>query len=1081
MLQMALGPEELSEDALLGDQMEKDVEAPPDDQDQQRQVSGKRLRRSDPLRTEIWEVIQKQAALAIERMRAMLEQLKADWEQSLQMPTTSKNDEMLRLLEVAGLSTVDQLEGFMEKSMRKSEKLMQVCEMVKSEEEEIIKAVAELTKRVETMGRQGAYGATVDEFNASRWDKFRNLRELVQGDTTQPFQSSPRAVALKTGMSMLCAIATRAAQRQMERQMHWPQLSMLTMKEGQSVAGFCLVLGKLAARAYPDFRQLAGWDGSYRMAEAIETALREETYEKVKEVALRLERSKQVVSKVANTRKLGGHHRNGPPLAVVGKESFRSRVRYEPQERSQEGVRTRVTVELETMRRAQIEQGNHQGNESTSLRCFKCGKQGHKARQCQECRKTELQTVIPNEPRGEQRRSFSALLNRLLCTSSVAEALGSGELFGKMSTAKIELMGMEVEALLDTGSETSIVPLELFRLARERQVDIDAFVERIPGVETVVRNASGEQMKFVDTIRMPVKLNGEICQVAFHVGSGLGVLVILGTNALKLFGIELRGVDGQPIEEKPVLANTKKREQTCETTRSTDTVSAVVQERVFLPPKALKKIKLSGSPGVKVFWSKDSMLSHGCCEISANGVAEIPVLDTSGESKVFQRAQIVGNFETEEVVPIKAMSDHEDMLDNSTTQCGDEGQRLELLKEILAKRNTLTPDEIPTDRLNLNFIDYDDYKHELLNSIQLAWESAKELNEEYRARKKDRYDTRCRVRPEKLPQVGDRVYVKAPYEKAASKYPKFCHEREGPFRVIESSENSAFFTNLLKNEEPIRIQHGQLIVLPPEIDDTPVRTKTKRTARVKKKCVQDRNVNAVCFRSGDDEDSAALSLFFTCPGQGRVNEQHEDYHCTVRGMTFGSVVPDEDDVISALPITSIYALARYFTIYENEPNMDSRRYLMADQLRVALSVAGAQKAYLFFKHKCEHVSRAFLGHDGSFVILTYGGGLKVGIEQLTDLVNARITYAKAHSWREVDIKGTKAPVLFALPAGFRCFQRVIKNINEYVKFLLYDGLEEVYRLVRAYPASRLFVFVSPATEMPVEAKEWNVLSATLAA
>ncbi|KAL6733081.1 hypothetical protein ANCDUO_00879 [Ancylostoma duodenale] len=88
---------------------------------------------------------------------------------------------------------------------------------------------------------------------------------------------------------------------------------------------------------------------------------------------------------------------------------------------------------------------------------------------------------------------------------------------------------MQVEALLDTGSETSIIPLALFKFARESKVDLDKYVKRIPTVDAVIRNASGDQMKFVDTIRMEVRLNGKQDLVAFHVGRGLDRLVILGT------------------------------------------------------------------------------------------------------------------------------------------------------------------------------------------------------------------------------------------------------------------------------------------------------------------------------------------------------------------------------------------------------------------------------------------------------------------------------------------------------------------------------------------------------------------------
>ena len=102
-------------------------------------------------------------------------------------------------------------------------------------------------------------------------------------------------------------------------------------------------------------------------------------------------------------------------------------------------------------------------------------------------------------------------------------------------------------------------------------------MERIPRVEAVIRNVSGEQMKFVDTIRMLVKFNGEQHRVAFHVGDGLGTLVILGTNALKLFGIELRGVNGHPFKKNPVAFGSKNVEQVPHGIRSTERKPAMIE------------------------------------------------------------------------------------------------------------------------------------------------------------------------------------------------------------------------------------------------------------------------------------------------------------------------------------------------------------------------------------------------------------------------------------------------------------------------------------------------------------------------
>ncbi|VDO80207.1 unnamed protein product [Heligmosomoides polygyrus] len=68
-------------------------------------------------------------------------------------------------------------------------------------------------------------------------------------------------------------------------------------------------------------------------------------------------------------------------------------------------------------------------------------------------------------------------------------------------TPREEVMGLKVKALLDTGSETSIAPLSVLKLAKDKDVDICKFVKRILGVEAVVRNASVEPMQFIDIIK----------------------------------------------------------------------------------------------------------------------------------------------------------------------------------------------------------------------------------------------------------------------------------------------------------------------------------------------------------------------------------------------------------------------------------------------------------------------------------------------------------------------------------------------------------------------------------------------------
>ncbi|VDO83545.1 unnamed protein product [Heligmosomoides polygyrus] len=53
------------------------------------------------------------------------------------------------------------------------------------------------------------------------------------------------------------------------------------------------------------------------------------------------------------------------------------------------------------------------------------------------------------------------------------------------------------------------------------------------------------------------------------------------------------------------------------------------------------------------------------------------------------------------------------------------------------------------------------------------------------------------------PKVGDRVHMKVPSEKQSSRNPKLANSWEGPYRVIESSDNSALLTFTQDNREPV--------------------------------------------------------------------------------------------------------------------------------------------------------------------------------------------------------------------------------------------------------------------------------------
>ncbi|KAL6723974.1 hypothetical protein Aduo_018914 [Ancylostoma duodenale] len=145
------------------------------------------------------------------------------------------------------------------------------------------------------------------------------------------------------------------------------------------------------------------------------------------------------------------------------------------------------------------------------VECHTCGKRGHMAKDCRF--KSVRQPEESTRPRGTNERqagSFSALVDKLVGSVSMSKEFHETRgLFGSTSLAPITVMDREDTALLDAGSETSIVPLSVFRDARADGVDLDVYVERIPKIKAIVHEASGVVMNFVDIIRMLMTLQGE--------------------------------------------------------------------------------------------------------------------------------------------------------------------------------------------------------------------------------------------------------------------------------------------------------------------------------------------------------------------------------------------------------------------------------------------------------------------------------------------------------------------------------------------------------------------------------------------
>ncbi|KAK6056056.1 retroviral aspartyl protease [Cooperia oncophora] len=163
-----------------------------------------------------------------------------------------------------------------------------------------------------------------------------------------------------------------------------------------------------------------------------------------------------------------------------------------------------------------------------------------------------------------------------MCTTWKDSSNGS-ELFGEKPLVDITICGVNATALLDTGSQTTIIPVKLLKRAVYSSVDLDEYT-RIPGPKLTVRDASGNVMKFLDTVRVAVTLGEQLEFISAYVGKGPDEVIILGTNALEAFNLKL--VRGTTAKREPLTISSEEPDKD-------DFNAAVrVKERTYVPFEA---------------------------------------------------------------------------------------------------------------------------------------------------------------------------------------------------------------------------------------------------------------------------------------------------------------------------------------------------------------------------------------------------------------------------------------------------------------------------------------------------------------
>ncbi|KAK6056970.1 zinc knuckle [Cooperia oncophora] len=268
------------------------------------------------------------------------------------------------------------------------------------------------------------------------------------------------------------------------------------------------------------------------------------------------------------------------------------------------------------------------------MKCFRCKGTGHKARDCKSTAARE-----PKSPMSLSARVREAKCSNVRTKYGQLHGKSSPRIVGKRSTIDVKVLGRDRKALLDTGSEVSILPSRVLKEAMSDGIDIDAVVKEIPVPKSLkITDASGRVMNFLTAVDIDVadKSDNKHSLVRMLVSRSEEDLIILGTNAISRMGYEVRKISCEKEDR------TMERQQGSE-----ECPAAVVARRVFIAPGETKDVDLTCRRqwSEAILHTKDGRIPDGLCEVSANGIAKVTVVNTTQEPMVIQKGQEVGEWE----------------------------------------------------------------------------------------------------------------------------------------------------------------------------------------------------------------------------------------------------------------------------------------------------------------------------------------------------------------------------------------------------------------------------------------------------
>ncbi|XGW19064.1 hypothetical protein V3C99_003128 [Haemonchus contortus] len=460
------------------------------------------------------------------------------------------------------------------------------------------------------------------------------------------------------------------------------ELKHLRMRPNKDVAEFCVVLEDLSRQANPQgaleerslelaqilLDNLSSWPEHFQLVGALHNVEPSRAYEEVKRLALSIEQSKLILAK-----------RREYSLPSWKTRAVQYNCNREPGFGDKE-AHYRGSVRETSGASGSPKSGPQQSNSRSSTdsrKCYACSKYGHVARDCPG-RVAKVNQIAPKEKElSRDGRSLSSIINEARCMGMKISGKGSEEsdLIGERLTISLKVLGEQCQALVDTGSMISIVPVELLAKAQDKGVDLDS-LSMIPKAKLKpVYDASDRRMDFLAAVYLEVELkDGCTQEVAFHISPRKECEVIVGMNALSKLGIKM--IIGKDPREENGKGDRLEREN-----------KVMVAERRYIPPRetALVNVVCGGERDAvteRVIWSCKQGVEAGLYSIKDQKTV-LPVFNKSDQPMVLKMGEEVGYWNTDKW--------HEKWEDFNQLMSSEKGnkmtqpERRRLLEELITK------------------------------------------------------------------------------------------------------------------------------------------------------------------------------------------------------------------------------------------------------------------------------------------------------------------------------------------------------------------------------------------------------------